>query len=97
MCLLRFCASVSPVIPSSSVGSVHSCTGGFVLNKFFTSIPSLEKTVISIIAAHFDHSSGGSKDAFTRRVKYSTGFCIMLAAPCHTVTYELSIESKQIG
>ena len=59
-------ASVSPFISTSCIGSVGSMIGGLFLWRFLSSIPSLANTAISNIAAHFDHSSRGSLEAFSQ-------------------------------
>ena len=97
MPLLIFCASVSPVILTSYVGSVDSITGGFthckilLLSYFwqtgpFPSLPSILTIPVMVLQM-----------PSAKMVGYLEGFCNMLAAPCRTVMYELFIESEQIG
>ena len=49
-------------------------SGGLVLNKFRTSMPSFANTAFSSIAAHLDHSNGGSAEAFSQNGLIFNGF-----------------------
>ena len=48
--------------------------GGLFLSRFLTSILSFANTAISNIADHFDHSSGGSAEAFSQNRLILRGF-----------------------
>ena len=74
MSRLRFWASVLPLISNSLVVPVGSIIEGFVLSKFFAFIQFLANIAISIMAAHLDHSSGGSTDAFCQNGGILSGF-----------------------
>ena len=79
---LRFCASISPLVFYSQLGSVGSISAGFTRSRFLISIQSMARTAIFIMAAHLDNSSGGSSDSFFQngeilnRLLHITG-CVM--------------------
>ena len=62
------------MISTSYIGSGGSTNAGRALNRFRTSFPSFANIAISIIAAHLDHSSGGSTDAFSQNGFMLSGF-----------------------
>ena len=62
------------LISNFSVGSVGSTSVGLVLCRFCTSIPFFANTAISNFAAHLDHSSVGSAEAFPQNGLMFSGF-----------------------
>ena len=62
------------LISNFSVGSVGSTSVGLFLCRFCTWIPFFANTAISNFAAHLDHSSGGSAEAFPQNGLMFSGF-----------------------
>ena len=69
-----FCSSVSPNISTSYIGSDGSTCCGFARSKFRIYMTSFANTAISSMAAHLDHSNGGSADALSQNGLIFIGF-----------------------